>query len=528
MINRVISRANRNISVGLAALLLGGSYFISALLGLVRDRLLAAQFGLGHTLDAYFAAFSIPDLLFYLLVSGALSVTFIPVLTERIVRHNRKSAWEVASSLLNLLGIATIIASILFFIFADQLMWLVAPAFDQERHDLAVSLARIIAINPFLFSISSVFASMQQAFGRFFFFAIAPVFYNLGIIFGILVLSPIYGIGGVALGVVLGAIVQMIIQRLGLIGLGFDYRRKIFWKNQGFRKVLRLILPRSVDEGIEHLIAVIERAIASGLAVGSIAAYQYAFNLKNMPITLIGTAIATAAFPKISWQAAEARSDTMRRNIRKTVEFMLWLIIPSAFLVVVLRGYLIRLLFGFGDPRTAAILGWFAGAIIFQSLLRFVARIFYAFQDTKTPLLISLAAIVLNVGLALALVQLYEVKGLAMAQSFVAGFEAVVLLVLLRKYGMNFINREFVIHIAKIAVSVLGMAAVCYALVRAFPLLAGDVGFWSLAPKFVIISVVSGLTYLGIGALVKLPEALMVTDRLKRTIFPKVTYKDFE
>src|SRR5687768_12504259 len=174
MVKNLISRANTKIPVSTAAGLLAASFFVSAFLGLIRDRLLAAQFGLTGTLDAYFAAFSVPDLMFYLLVSGALSVTFIPVLTERLVTGNRKSAWELSSSLLNVLALGTLLASALIFIFADPLMWIVAPSFDIDRHELAVSLTRIIALNPFLFSISSVFASMQQAVGRFFFYALAP------------------------------------------------------------------------------------------------------------------------------------------------------------------------------------------------------------------------------------------------------------------------------------------------------------------------------------------------------------------
>lgn len=171
MISRVISRANRHIKVSTAAGLLAGSYLLSGGLGLLRDRLLAARFGLGGVLDAYFAAFSIPDLIFFLLVTGALGVTFIPILSERIASNNRASAWELSSSVINFLAIITLIASILLFVLADPLMWLVAPKFDTARHDLAVNLTRILAINPFLFSVSSVFASMQQAFGRFFFYA---------------------------------------------------------------------------------------------------------------------------------------------------------------------------------------------------------------------------------------------------------------------------------------------------------------------------------------------------------------------
>ncbi len=520
MIDKVVARANRHIKISTAAALLAGSYFVSAILGLIRDRLLAARFGLTDTLDAYFAAFSIPDLVFYLLVSGALAVTFIPVLTERLVAGNHRSAWELSSSMLNFLAISTFLASILIFVFADPLMWAVAPKFDQARHDIAVSLARILAINPFLFSISSVFASMQQAFGRFFFFAMAPVVYNLGIIVGILGLSPSYGIEGVAVGAVVGAALQMGIQYLGLIGLGYTYQLRIFWKNRGFRQVLRLMMPRSIDEGVEHLSAVIERAIASGLAVGSIAAYQYAFNLKNLPITLIGATIATATFPRISEKAASGSTEALKKQIGETVRIMLWLVIPTAALFLILRGYIVRLLFGFGDPTTASILGWFVGAIIFQCLIRLISRVFYAYQDTRTPLYTSIISLGINVVAALLFVKIYGIRGLAMAQSLVAGIEALVLFGVMRSRLGAFINAKSVVNLVKIIFATLVASLVAYLMVRhAFPLISGETGFWALAPKFGIIGSVSVLTYLGVGWFIGLREAEQVIEHIAAFIF---------
>lgn len=524
MIKKVISKANRRITVSAAAALLAGSYLASALLGLLRDRLLAGQFGVSGTLDAYFAAFSLPDLMFYLLVSGALTVTLLPVLTDRLVNYNKKSAWEVSSSVLNFLALLTLIASVVIFIFADPLMWLVAPKFGAERHDLAVSITRIIAINPFLFSLSSVFATVQQAFGRFFFFALAPVIYNIGIIFGILVLSPSYGIIGVAWGVVIGAVAQMLVSALGLFGTGFEYRRKIFWKNKGFRKVVRLIIPRSVDEGVEHLQAVIERAIASGLAVGSIAAYQYAFNIKNVPITLIGTAIATAAFPKISERAAGNRSDLVKKDLIDTLQVMVWLVIPAAALTIILRGYIVRIVLGFGEPVVASILGWFAIAIVFQVLMRLVARVFYAFSDTKTPLYSSIAMLALIVPAALFLVGLYGVKGLAMAQSFVAALEVLILLIILRRRIGRLINWATVWTFGKIVTAAAVMAGVTYALVRyVFPLLATDVGFFILVPKFTAIVLLSALVYILVGFALRLSEARLVINKTLNFVYRRVT-----
>ncbi|MBI3983939.1 murein biosynthesis integral membrane protein MurJ [Candidatus Microgenomates bacterium] len=520
MIRRVISRANRHIKISTAAGLLAGSYLLSGVLGLLRDRLLAARFGLGGVLDAYFAAFSIPDLVFYLLVTGALGVTFIPILSERIVHNNRASAWELSSSMINFLAIATLVASIILFAFADPLMWLVAPKFDLARHDLAVNLTRILAINPFLFSVSSVFASMQQAFGRFFFYALAPVVYNLGIIFGIMTLSPEMGIQGVAIGAVVGALLQMLVQQVGLAGLGFAYQAKIFWRNLGFRRVLRLMVPRSIDEGVEHLSAVIERAIASALPVGSIAAYQYAFNLKNLPISLIGATIATAVFPRLAERAASSQTQAVKQQLVKALRVMLWLIIPVAGLFVILRGYIVRLLFGFGNPITASILGWFTIAIVFQSVLRLIARVFYAYQDTRTPLYTSVIALALNVVAAVVFVKIHGIRGLAMAQSLVAVVEVGVLLAIMRYRFGPFLSRRAFVSIFKIGLATLLTVGVSYVLVRyAFPLGRDETGFWTLAPKFAAIGGISGLSYIIFSWWLRLREADTVINRVVRFVY---------
>jgi putative peptidoglycan lipid II flippase len=304
-----LQRLNRRSSLGGAAFLISGSYLVSRLLGLLRDRLLASHFGVGPTVDAYTAAFRLPELLFTLLVSGAFAVAFIPVLTEHWSREERSEAWEVASSLLNLLMVGTLALGVIIFIFADPLTSLIAPGFDAYRHGLTVDLTRIMLVTPFLFAISSVFGSIQQAFNRFLFYALASVFYNLGIIFGIVFLSPGYSIYGVAFGVVIGTLIQAGVQMLGLIGLGFSYRPSFNLRHKSVRKVLGLMVPRSIDQGIDQLHYTVETVIGSRLAAGSLTSFYYANNLKNVPLVIFGSAIATAAFPRLAARAATAKRE---------------------------------------------------------------------------------------------------------------------------------------------------------------------------------------------------------------------------
>lgn len=525
------AKINKKRSIGFAAALLSGSYFLSAVLGLLRDRLLAANFGLNSgVLDAYWAAFSIPDLLYFFLVTGALSVTFIPVFVERMQNNNKSSAWELSSSVINLLAIVTFVGSIFVFVFAGLLIHAIAPGFNEERHDLATALMRIIAINPFIFSISTVLGAMQQASGRFFFFAVSPIIYNFGIIIGILAFAPRLGIIGVALGVALGSLLQLGMHIIGMIGLGFEYQPKIFWKNKGFQQVFRLILPRSLDQGIDAVNSMVERMIASFLGFGAIASYQYAFNLQNQPIILIGVAIATASFPSISQSAAKTNPNEFRKGIKDVLGSILWFALPAAVIAFLLRGYLVRLYIGQGSEVIAAALGWFSVAIVFRALFHALTRAYYAQQDTKTPLYISLVAIGLNIALAFMFVDMFEnsISGLAFAQSVVAVVEALLLLFILHfKLGRIITRRMFYAGLRIMcATAIMGVST--YVMIRfVFPLQLADVGFFTLAPKFLAILTVSGVSYIGASYLFNLREASMVIDTLKRWIFKPLKLSDF-
>ncbi|HRV76015.1 MAG TPA: lipid II flippase MurJ, partial [Candidatus Saccharimonadales bacterium] len=218
-VRKIAKKASGRINVGPAAALLAASALLGNLLGLLRERLIIANFGFSIQTDAYRAAFALPDFMYFALIAGVLSVSFIPVFSQRYHGGNKKSAWEVTSSLLNLIGIASAVIGVFVLIFAGPILRnLIAPGLDPETQFLAVSMMRIFAINPILFGISSVLTSVQQAKGRFLFYAIAPIMYSMGIIFGTLVLAPRLGIMGVAYGVVIGAISQLVIVALGLRG----------------------------------------------------------------------------------------------------------------------------------------------------------------------------------------------------------------------------------------------------------------------------------------------------------------------
>jgi putative peptidoglycan lipid II flippase len=478
--------------------------------------LLASHFGIGPLVDAYTAAFRVPELLFTLLVSGAFAVAFIPVFTAHLQKEEQDEAWEVSAILLNGLVLGTLVVGILAFIFANPLTTLVAPGFDPYRHDLTVHLTRIMLVTPLLFAVSSVWGSIQQSFGRFVFFAIAGVFYNLGIIFGILFLSPSHSIYGVAYGVVIGAVLQALIQVMGLAGLGYRYHFNFNLRHKSVRKVVTLMLPRSVDQGIDQLNYMVETIIGSRLAPGSLTALYYANNLKNVPLVLIGNSIATAVFPRMAARAAKGSMEKLVRDFVLNARLILFLVIPAATIAVLMRGYIVRLLFGFGDATTANTLGWFAGTIVFQALFFLISRMYYAMQDTKTPLYTSLAMIGVNVILSFVLSDWFGVVGLAMAQSIVSAIEALLLLFILSgrlgTLGLPEIWRGLYRMLLANAI----MAGVVYPFVAVLlPLYKADVGFSIVAPKFFVIVVVAAITYLIPCYLLDLREARQFIERFK-------------
>ena len=433
----VVSLVNTKLSVKTAAIVIASSTLISALLGIFRDRWLNSMYYDTYPagLDAYTAAFTVPDFLFFIITSGALAVTFIPVFNQRLVAGNKKSAWELSGSVLNFLAILCLIASICIMTFADPLVrYIVAPGLNESAMALAINMMRVIAINPFLFAIATVLSSMQQAVGRFVFYAIAPALYNVGIIIGILVFTnginifgvQIFegGIMGVALGVVLGAILQLVTSIIGLVGLGFEYEFKIHWKNQGFRSILKVLPLRSVDQGIDYVTSIMNTNLASRMGEQSIRAFQQASSLHSMPINLIGVAISTAFFPRLSEEASLNQHEAYRNTLRSAYRTIIWISLPVAIVAFFIRGYVVNFIKNGGDPKIASVLAAFVISIFCQSLYHIVARGYYAKQNTRVPLTISVIAFVVQVIFAVGFSILHlGPEGLAYAVSLSALFE---------------------------------------------------------------------------------------------------------
>ncbi|HWB38700.1 MAG TPA: lipid II flippase MurJ [Candidatus Saccharimonadales bacterium] len=528
------------LSVSNVAALLMATAFVGQLLGVLRTKLVNANFPLvgPHSTDAYFAAFAVPDFFFFTLAAGALGVAFIPVLTDRLHKNGRKSAWELSASLMNFLAIIMAAVAIFILVFARPLIaHVVAPHLGKglsaaDAHELqntAVAIMRLLALNPLLFTISGILTSVQQTMGRFFFFAIAPLAYNLSIIVSVLIFSEAkghdggphhLGLVGLGVGALIGAVLQLLIIIIGLWKTSFHWHPRINWRQPDFKTVLQNLPPRSLDQGMDQVESVVEIHIASGLGTSSITNYTNAFVLSTAPILLLGTAISTAVFPKLNTFLSQNRPDLFRKEFLTVLRAMIWLSAPSVVVCYFARGYLARLIYSNGSPQIATIFGYLALAIFFRIIYAIISRWFYAQKDTKTPLFVSLFTIGLNIILAVNLARpsAYGLNGLALAQSIVAMVEVLILSAIMLFRDHHLFDAKFWNGIVRI-MAVSGFSVVAgFIMISFYPLGLNDRGFVTLGSKLFFITAVTFGVHVLVSSMLGLEEVRPVVRRIKKIV----------
>lgn len=428
MFKRIFNRSINNITV--AAALVALSSLISRLLGVVRDRILAGRFGAGEELDIYYAAFRIPDLIFNLVVLGALSAGFIPVFSALIKdkdksgregRTKNKEAWRLASNVLNFLILGLLVLSVFGIIFAPRLVALITPGFSLEAQAETARLTRIMFLSPVFLGISGILGGILQSFKRFLIYSFSPIFYNIGIILGAVYFVPQWGIIGLAWGVVLGAGLHFLVQIPSVSHLGFNYSFFLSFKDKAARQIGRLMIPRTMSLAISQINLVVVTIIASGLPGGSLTAFNFANNLQAFPVGIFGISYAIAAFPALAESAND--KEKLTQHFSNAIRQILFFIIPATILIVALRAQIIRVVLGTGnfDWRstfmTMDALGFFALSLFAQATIPLLTRVFYARQNSRTPFYFGLIAIVVNIILSFYFGQMMGVAGLALAFS---------------------------------------------------------------------------------------------------------------
>ena len=416
-----------------ASLILTVAALASRVLGWMRLLVIGSQFGASRELDAYFAAFRIPDAIFQLVVAGALSAALIPVFASYRAREQEREAWQLASSIINLVVIALAGLSLIMAIFAPLIVPVVAPGFDAPTTELTVRLTRVMLLSPVFIGMGAVVSGILNSYQRFTIPAVAPLVYNLAIILAAIVLAPIIGIEGLAVGVAIGSLAHLVIQLPDLGRVGQRYDLTIGLSHPGVRKVAWLMGPRMLGLAAGQLNFIVSTILASGLPEGSITAYNYAFQLSQIPVGVLGVSVAVALFPTLSRDAALGHVSEIRRQVAGSLRVLIFLAAPLTAVMVVLAGPIASVFFQYGlfsprsADRTADALVFFALGLIGHIVVHVLTRAFYAMQDTRTPVLWAIFAVAINVPLMVILVGPMGVQGLALALSISALLEVLAL-----------------------------------------------------------------------------------------------------
>lgn len=452
------------------ALVIGFLMLLSKVLGLVKVRLYAGVLGASATYDIFVAADRIPDLMYQLIIVGSLNAAFIPLFTEYITNKGSSKAWTFASSVMNWTVIAFSVVGAVMWLFAEQLSYFVAAGFTASQRVELVSLMRILLLAPVILGISSYVAGTLQSFRRFFIPFLSPLLYNLGAIFGLIVLYPFMGVEGLAWGVIVGAFLHLLIQVPLLLHLGFSYHPTLELGEE-LKRLIYLSLPRTVGVGVEQIKGVVITNFASLLTAGSISILRFAESIYLVPLHIVGVAIAQASLPTMSEQAARKNHGHLKETFIASWHQILFLVVPMTVILIVLKIPVVRLVLGTGvfDWEATVLTAWVMAllslGLVANASNTLILRAFFALCETKLPVLISVLGGVVGVLLAATFMGPWGVSGLAFGITIGTVLEFVLLLWLL-DVRLHFDKRLLFMPAINIAISGIFMAVMVYVPVR--------------------------------------------------------------
>jgi putative peptidoglycan lipid II flippase len=506
-----------------AGALLSTAFLASRILGWVRVAVIGGLFGASPQLDAYFAAFRIPDTVYQLAAAGALSSAIVPVASGLLARGEEGRTWRLLVTVAVLVGAAVALLAAAAALTAPVLLPLLAPGFPPPQQGLAVDLTRLLLLSPILLTLGTLATAALNSYGRFTASALAPLAYNVVIIAGALVLGSTVGILGLAVSVVLGAAAHLAIQLPGLMERARHHPRSALWpdlRDPAVGETVGLLLPRSLGLGATQLVFLVNTSLASSLGPGAISVYTVAFTLLQIPIGLIGVPLGTVLLPSLSAAAATGDDHRYANLLGRGTRLLLFATIPLAILGALLAEPLVGVLVGYGHydvpavERTAATLTAFFLALVPESLTALLARAFYALHDTRRPVAAALAAVAVDVPAAVALAGPLGTPGLALAIGLGAWLEVGLLSFWLARrlpdLAPGRLARDALLHLAATG----GAALVAAPLLRLADLLVPDPGgpHWLAA---VVLPGGAGLAaYAALAAFRRAPELAELTPLL--------------
>ncbi len=410
---RIFSKEYGNINQ--AALLMGCFTLLSQILALFRDRNIARFIGPSPQLDAYYAAFRVPDLIFICVASLASITVLIPFISARMSEGKAtKEAEKFLGDVFTVFFGVMVFVSIILFFLMPHLIFFIAPGFTPALQLKAIELSRIMLLSPILMGLSNLFGTITQLFQKFFIYSLSPILYNIGIIVGVIFLYPTFGIYGLAFGVVFGALMHFGIQAWASHNCGFTPKFSFSINFEDIKRVALTSLPRTLGLAFNNMAEISMTFFASFLAVGSISIFNFSFNLQSVPLGIIGVSYAVAAFPTLARSISEGRHDHFNEHLKASARAIAFWSIPATFLFIVLRAQIVRVILGSGnfswnDTRlAAACLAIFSVSVLAQGMISLVSRAYYAKGETKRPLVLNLICSVLIIFFAYLFMKIFE------------------------------------------------------------------------------------------------------------------------
>jgi putative peptidoglycan lipid II flippase len=515
-----------------AGLIVTSAFLVSRVLGSVRLIVIGATFGATADLDSFLAAFRIPDFIFQLVAAGALSSALIPIVAGLLATDEEARAWRVASTVATLMLAVLLVLAVIVAIAAPVLVPVITGHFTPAQIERTIELTRVMLLSPILLAGGALATSLLNARGRFAASAIAPIVYNVAIILAAVFLAPRFGIVGLAVGVVIGAAGHLGIQLLPLRQTGFRYSLQVDVSDRDARQALLLMAPRAIGLAASQLTFLVATSVSTGLGVGAVTAFTFAFSIFQLPIGVIGVPLGVVTLPALSRELALGQVERYLALIRQAIRLILFVMIPLTGLSIVARGEVVKLLFGYGRmdetsiERTATTLLWLLLALTSESMIAILARAFYAGRDTRTPVLAAIVAVALNVSLSILLAGPFGLAGIGLAITVGSWAEATVLVLILWRLRPTF-QPGGIIRAGGVAM-VAALVATAAAFVAEQAL---DAAFGSEPGKLLVLvelavtAIVGGLTYVGLAAALRIPELSTILDLAiavvrRRTISP--------
>ena len=514
-------------SITASAMIVAFFGILSRILGLVRDRILAANYGAGDILDIYYAAFRLPDLVFELLVVGALGAAFIPVFTKLLTKESNKRAKRVGAGVLVTVVSVMTLFSVLGIIFAPILIHIIVPGFPLDKITQTTHFARIMFLSPIFLSASAVFGGILVSFRRFVLYSMAPLFYNIGIIIGATILVDYLGPIGLAWGVTLGAALHLMVHIIAikLTGFKFDFHNILPFKNPDVKHVFVLMLPRMFSSASNQISLLLITFFASLLSAGSLTIFSFANNIQSVVLGLIGIPFAVAAFPVLANKFAVGDNEAFIKILSRTLRRILYYSVPLSMLFFVLREQIVRVVYGAGHFNledtilTYQVLGILCVSLFAQSIIPILARGFYAMQNTKTPLYIAMSAQMINAFVIIMLIRHIGIYAIAIAFSITAIFNAVSLFVILHKKVGDKEYKNTIRTVIQIMISTFVAIIISYFVRDVLNMLLPLQFVWGVLAQLIITGSIGAGTYLFVTAIFGMKEYETIKNKIIIRIF---------